>query len=286
MAFPLPTSLSPSKVSSFKDCAMAFRFSAIDRVAEPPSVHAAKGTLVHRALELLFEQNPADRTLARAHDLLREATPEVLSSAEYLELVWPEGSRDRFDAECHVLVDKYFSLERPTEIHPIGLEMRLEVEVGSLKLRGIIDRLDEDEHGNLTVIDYKTGRVPGINYEQAKLGGVQFYAYLCEKALGRRPTAVQLLYLAEPVTIIHTPNDQSLRGLQQRTTAIWAAVERACEREDFRPKPSRLCDWCSFKEWCPAWGGDPAAAPKRPPRAAEETVVVDLSDHRSLSVAG
>ena len=28
MALPLPTSLSPSKVASFKDCALAFRFSA------------------------------------------------------------------------------------------------------------------------------------------------------------------------------------------------------------------------------------------------------------------
>jgi hypothetical protein len=21
-----------------------------------------------------------------------------------------------------------------------------------------------------------------------------------------------------------------------------------------------LCDWCAFKAYCPAWGGDPAAA--------------------------
>ena len=38
MALPLPTSLSPSKVATFKDCALAFRFSAIDKLPEPPSV--------------------------------------------------------------------------------------------------------------------------------------------------------------------------------------------------------------------------------------------------------
>jgi putative RecB family exonuclease len=42
--------------------------------------------------------------------------------------------------------------------------------------------------------------------------------------------------------------------------AIWQAVHRACEREDFRPNPGPLCEWCSFKEFCPAFGGDPAAA--------------------------
>lgn len=258
---------------------MAFRFSAIDRVPEPPSVHAAKGTLVHRALELLFEAAPAERTPDLAHALLAQSTPEVLATEEYADLPWEEGAREGFDAECGVLIDKYFQIENPREIHPIGLELKLEVQVGSLTLRGIIDRLDEDAQGNLIVTDYKTGKVPGVNFEQSKLGGVQFYAYLCEQALGRRPSAVQLLYLAQPVSIIHTPSDQSLRGLQQRTTAIWAAVERACEREDFRPKPSRLCDWCSFRDWCPAWGGDPSQAPRRAPRPIEATGVTDLGDH-------
>jgi hypothetical protein len=34
------------------------------------------------------------------------------------------------------------------------------------------------------------------------------------------------------------------------------AIERACEREDFRPNPGRLCDWCGFKAYCPSFGGD------------------------------
>ena len=264
MSFPLPTSLSPSKVSSFKDCALAFRFSAIDRIPEPPSHAAAKGTLVHRILELLFAEAAPQRTLEMALSKFEQVVPEILDSHEYASLAFdsPEH-RDTFVEQSQDLVRKYFLLEDPTSITPLGLEMRLEVPVGSLVLRGIIDRLEEDADGNLIVTDYKTGRVPGVNQEQARLGGVHFYAYLCEKALGRRPAKVQLLYLSQPLSIITAPTDQSIRGLQMRTSAIWTAVERACEREDFRPKPSRLCDWCSFKAWCPAFGGDPSAAPSR-----------------------
>jgi putative RecB family exonuclease len=70
------------------------------------------------------------------------------------------------------------------------------------------------------------------------------------------------------------PSDQSIRGLQQRTAAIWTAVEKACEREDFRPHPSRLCDWCSFQAYCPAFGGDPAlAASAGAPRAGPGVTV-------------
>jgi hypothetical protein len=68
---------------------------------------------------------------------------------------------------------------------------------------------------------------------------------------------VQLLYLSEPLIITATPTEQSTRGLERKVKAVWAAVERACERDDFRPKPSRLCDWCAFKAYCPAFGGDP-----------------------------
>ena len=50
------------------------------------------------------------------------------------------------------------------------------------------------------------------------------------------------------------------RGVERKLAAVWTAVERACEREDFRPNPSRLCDWCGFKSYCPSFGGDIALA--------------------------
>jgi putative RecB family exonuclease len=70
-----------------------------------------------------------------------------------------------------------------------------------------------------------------------------------------------LIYLGnEPQIITATPSEQSARGLSTKVSAIWQAVERACEKEDFRPKRSALCDWCSFQSYCPEFGGDPAEA--------------------------
>jgi putative RecB family exonuclease len=264
MALPLPSSLSPSKVSSFKDCALAFRLSVIDRLPEPPSVHAAKGTLVHRALELLmWEEEPAGRTLPAALAKLERAVPEVLEDEEYAGLAWEPGERDEFVADAAALIENYFRLEDPTKVRVIGTELRMSVDLGSLRLSGIIDRLDLDEQGELVVTDYKTGRAPSANFEQSRLGGVHFYAFLCERILGRRPARVQLLHLREPLSISTVPSDQSIRGLQQQTTAIWAAVEQACQREDFRPKPGRLCEYCAYHDLCPAVGGDLSLLPSR-----------------------
>jgi putative RecB family exonuclease len=68
------------------------------------------------------------------------------------------------------------------------------------------------------------------------------------------------MYLSTPEVISMAPSEQSVTAVERRATALWAAVERACERDDFRPRRGRLCDWCSFQSYCPAWGGDPARA--------------------------
>jgi putative RecB family exonuclease len=264
MSLPLPTSLTPSKVAAFTDCALAFRFSAIDHLPEPPSPAAVKGSLVHRALELLmWDHDAGERTPEVGAKCLEQAIAELSVDPEYLGLALDADAHGEFVASAEALVQRYFALEDPTAVRAIGMELRLEVTVGDLTLRGIIDRLDLDADGELVVTDYKTGRAPRETHERQRLGGVQFYAFLCEQVLGRRPARIQLLYLGDPVAIIATPSEQSIRGLERRTRAIWTAIERACVNEDFRPKMSRLCDWCAFKSYCPAFGGDPALAERQ-----------------------
>jgi putative RecB family exonuclease len=261
MSLPLPTSLSPSKVASFKDCGLAFRFSTIDRLPETASPHAAKGTLVHRALELLMWEQPAGRrSLPAALACLERAAADVRRDPEYEQLDLGEVTEDEWLDDAERLVRNYFELEDPNQVRVIGTELRLSVEVGGLIMRGIIDRLELDGDGGLVVTDYKTGRAPGTTYEQARLGGVHFYAFLCEKLLGRRPARIQLLHLREPLAISTVPSEQSSRALHQRASAIWAAVAQACEREDFQPNPGRLCEHCAYQAYCPTFGGDPALA--------------------------
>ncbi|MDQ1441194.1 MAG: putative RecB family exonuclease [Acidimicrobiaceae bacterium] len=278
MSLVLPTSLSPSKVASFKECALAFRYSAIDHLPEPPSPHAAKGTLVHRALQLLMWEEPAGRrSLPVALEKLERARDDVLGSDEYEGLDLGDETEAEFLADAETLVRNYFRLEDPDQVLVVGTELLLSVQVGSLTLRGIIDRLELDEAGEFVVTDYKTGRAPGEAYEQSRLGGVHFYAFLCEQVLGRRPARVQLLHLREPLAISTVPSEQSIRGLRQQTSAVWKAIELACERDDFRPKPGRLCGYCAYQAYCPALGGDPAAA--------AEAVVARRAAHEEAKAA-
>ena len=258
--FPVPMSLSPSRVSSFTSCPMQFRFSSIEKLPEPPGVATTKGSIVHRALELLFVRRAAARTPEALAIDMATALEEYRTDPDYVGLRLDVDAATKFDRDCHALIDKYFAMEDPTTVREIGLELWMEAPVGHLTLRGIIDRLELDDDGELVVTDYKTGRAPSGNFEQKSLAGVHFYSFLCEALFGKRPAKIRLMYLASGETIETVPSAQSVKFITTRTTAVWSAVERACTTGDFRPRQSKLCDWCSFKQWCPAFGGDPALA--------------------------
>lgn len=260
MPYPLPPTLSPSRVSAFCDCALAYRFANLDRLPEPPSPQATKGTLVHGALERLFALDAAERTLEAGHACLDEAAAALADDPEYTELGLDADEAAAFVADARRMLEGYFALEDPRQVHAIGIELRLRAEIGGVHVTGIIDRLDLLADGSLMVVDFKTGRAPSERYEQGKLLGVDTYALLCERVLGTRPSAVRLLYVAEGIAITCRPSERSSRFLEQKIGAVWQSIQRANARDSFGPRPGRLCDWCSFRSWCPAWGGDPDEA--------------------------
>jgi putative RecB family exonuclease len=282
---PLPSTLSPSKITAFTNCPLAFRFSVVEHLPEPPSPPALKGTLVHRALEVLFtEYPPGSRSRDAAQKALDAAWRELQDGDELDGLRLDEAETIAFLVDARVLVDRYLELEDPDGVRAIGLELNLSTEIDGITVRGIIDRLDELDDGSLAVVDYKTGRAPRTEQSKSRLSGVQMYALMCEAELGRRPSVVRLLYLRDRIVISAAPTDQAMRGTRQRALGVWSAIERACKEDDFRPNPSSLCRFCAFQAYCPSFGGDPSLA--APALGTATAVASSASDASALETAG
>jgi putative RecB family exonuclease len=261
LGHPVPVSLSPSSMGTFTSCPLSFRFSYIERLPEPPSAPASKGTLVHLALQHLMWRPPAERTIEAALLDLDRARAELEAHPEFAELELTEEEWAGFHADAAVLVRRYFEMEDPTAVRVLGVELRVSATTSEgVTIRGIIDRLELDADGELVVTDYKTGSAPSEGWEQQSMAGVHVYSLLCERMFGRRPARVQLLYLSRPERIVTAPSDQSLRGVEVKSGAVMRAVRTACARDDFRPRTSALCSYCSFQEFCPAYGGNPELA--------------------------
>jgi putative RecB family exonuclease len=118
----------------------------------------------------------------------------------------------------------------------------------------------------MRVVDYKTGRSPSELFEGKALFQMKFYALVLWRLRGEVPRMLQLVYLGNGETMRYSPDEADLRATERKLRALWAAIQRAAETGDWRPRTSRLCDWCDHRALCPAWGGTP---PPLPEHAAE-----------------
>lgn len=265
-----PRSLSPSRANDFQNCPLLFRLRSIDRLPEAPSVAALRGTLVHEALENLFLVPAAERTIDVTRDHLRVALTNLQASDGPAFAALADGLRaDLSPAELAEgilrpllpLLDTYFALEDPRRITPHAREMavRAELEPGFVG-RGFIDRVEIAPDGRVRIVDYKTGRSPGPRFEAKAMFQMRFYALLWWRSTGVIPSVLQLMYLGDGQVLRLSPTEAQLLATEGAILAIRDAIARAVE-DGFTPTPSRLCEWCSFQEFCPAFDGSPPPLP-------------------------
>jgi putative RecB family exonuclease len=263
---PRGPAISPSRAADFMTCPLLYRFRVIDRLPEPPSTATARGTLVHAVLERLFDLPAAQRTPDAARALVDPEWDRLAAAEpELAELFGDDAERADWLASANAIVDAYFTLEDPRRLEPAERESYVETTLDSgLRLRGYIDRLDVAPGGETRIVDYKTGKAPREAYEASDLFQMKFYALVIWRLRGQVPRLLQLMYLAEGEVLRYAPDESDLLATERKVTALWQAIERARATGDWRHRPSRLCDWCNHKAFCPEFGGTP---PPLPPEA-------------------
>ncbi|KAA1429342.1 RecB family exonuclease [Nocardioides antri] len=262
--------LSPSRAGDFMTCPLLFRFRTIDRLPEPPSVDAVRGTVVHKVLEDLFDLPATDRTPERAAAMVAPAWEAVLEAEPALEALFPD--RDEGAAvgawlvSCREVLARYFTLEDPRLLEPAERELYVETLTDTkLLLRGVVDRVDIAPDGAIRVVDYKTSKSPQEAFEGKALFQLKFYALVIWRMRGVIPRRLQLIYLANAEVLTYDPDEQDLLATERKVQAVWEAVRRAQETGDWQPSPGPLCRWCSHQALCPSYGGTPPPLPTTTP---------------------
>ncbi|CEZ34227.1 RecB family exonuclease [Mycobacterium tuberculosis] len=264
--------LSPSRATDFKQCPLLYRFRAIDRLPEATSAAQLRGSVVHAALEQLYGLPAGLRSPDTARSLVQRAWDQMVAAEPELAGELDPGQPTQLLEDARALVSGYYRLEDPTRFDPQCCEQRVEVELadGTL-LRGYIDRIDVAATGELRVVDYKTGKAPPAARALAEFKAMfqmKFYAVALFRSRGVPPTRLRLIYLADGQLLDYSPDRDELLRFEKTLMAIWRAIQSAGETGDFRPNPSRLCDWCPHQQRCPAFGGTPPPYPGWPTEPA------------------
>jgi putative RecB family exonuclease len=268
--------LSPSRAADFKQCPLLYRFRAIDRLPEAPSAAQLRGSVVHAALEELYGLPAPQRGPDTALSLVESAWGRVIDAEPDLAGELDAQQRTQLLAEARALLSGYYRLEDPTRFDPQACEERVEVELadGTL-LRGFIDRIDVAATGELRVVDYKTGKAPPAARALAEFKAMfqmKFYAVALLRSRGVLPARLRIIYLADGQVLDYAPDHDELLRFEKTLIAIWRAILSAGKTGDFRPSPSRLCEWCPHQQHCPTFGGTPPPYPGWPNQVRAEAV--------------
>lgn len=253
--------LSPSRAGDFKTCPQLYKFRAIDKIEEPTSVYQARGTTAHLALQRLFDDDVSERTPERLYDLFREAWTEIRGEEEFEGLFEDLDDERKWGIESMELLSNYFSIEDPASFNPEDRELDMIEDLDGMVIRGILDRIDRDADGRLVITDYKTGKAPPERYALSAFFALKIYALLIRNKLGETPKELRLLYLNGPTLYRLAIDDRQLDAMNGQLQALWTAIEKAMATDRFPPRPGRLCDWCSYREICPAFAGDATPLP-------------------------
>jgi len=263
----------PTRLSTWVDCARRYRMSYLDRPAPPkgpPWAHNSLGASVHNALAGWWRLHRRNRTVTAAGDLL---------DAGWLSDGFADAEQSAVHRRrCREMVESYVSTLDPAA-EPVGVERMVATRTDVIAVSGRIDRLDDRRTtgnlpGELVVVDYKTGSYqPTVDDARTSLA-LALYALAAGRVLRRPCRRVELHHLPTSNVLAweHTP--QSLSRHLGRAEDIAAECADADERfkagpapwssvdEIFPPRPGPGCGWCDYRGQCPEGA---AAAPQRKP---------------------
>ena len=258
----LPKRLSPSAAKDFKQCPRMFWEKKVAKsVVWTDTEATTKGTLVHHALEKIFDHPRAERTADVAVGYIRPEWEKLSSKKSYAVLAaMPAAGLEKMLAEAEEMTREYFAIEDPTRFDPVWREEWIRAKLGSAQLNGIIDRFDSWQAADGTkrhaISDYKTGKMPGERYADEAFFAMKLYAAGIRESKGITVDQVRLIHtrFGKKGVMRLAIDDEVIDEAIVEFDGIWSDINDAADAGLFPCQTSVLCNWCDAQTTtCPAW---------------------------------
>ncbi len=255
-----------SKLELFNKCPKQYFFNYLDPEITPikkefkeQKDYQTKGTAVHGAITLFHYLAPEKRTFKNLKDCLAKAwfsenkplqSPPLGKWGGFKSL---EHERKVYK-DCLILLRNFIKKGniKPTIFYlPTNNIKNSFDDYQSLikplnkdvSISGKFDRIDKVNNNSLKIIDYKTG---GRNNNEFQL---YFYKLLAEVNFKNKVSSVGFYYLnfgkSKEFDVLNVDNEKI-------KDKILKTVKRIKKTQKFLPKASPICNYCDFKEVCPA----------------------------------
>lgn len=251
---------SVSQYKEYRDCPYRYYLRRVARAWQRPAAWLAQGIAVHQAAEA-WERSGRRMPLTEAQDVFRTSyaaeTNRMCSTTPNLEFWFPSGPyageqdierRYQLGLEQVARYVTYYSDHAPDEIiwtTPDGVpavELAFDVELGGVRVRGLVDQVVIHPVHGLLVRDIKSGNNPGDAFQLGTYAEAVRERYGVAVALGDywmgrrgKPTVAYKL-------------DQWPR---RRLAEAYREVDEGIKEERFDPQPDESkCRFCPVATAC------------------------------------
>ncbi|MGA2236039.1 MAG: ATP-dependent DNA helicase [Terriglobales bacterium] len=247
------TGLSASAIEIYEECPLRFKLEREWNLPRdvPASLHY--GAAMHRILHTFYDAQRYGREIGD-DDLLEQFRSDLASA----------GIADRYQYELYLRqgidqLRQFFEFARsapPPEV--IETERRFELQVGSAKLAGRVDRIDRTGPDTVAIVDYKTGK-PRSQEDADESLQLSLYALAARETWGKYADRLIFHNLENNTPIFTTRTDAELEAAKLRVQEAADGIAQG----KFQPKLGYHCAFCPYRNLCPATEKMVAAPPKK-----------------------
>lgn len=259
LPYELPEYVSPSSLATYSQCPLKYKYSRVNKIAEPPTKAALLGNFVHDVLESFYGQlAPEERTALS----LRSLSTSTWTSGDWdqkISGIVPQSEKNDFRWNAWWCLENIFSVEKPinVDVSSGGVETELNGKVGEVPVRGFIDRWVVED-GVIKISDYKTGKTPKERYVGDKFVQLFVYAAVLENDDSNKVDLVELLYLKDGARFSRKFDDDARISVLNEVSGTYSRILESFSDNSWSAHPTQLCYWCHYKtNICEYWKGKP-----------------------------
>ena len=233
--------LSVSKVKTFDDCKLKYKYSYIEKLPRKEWAHFKFGKLLHDTLEhfhIALINDPHQDIRALMVSCFANSRKEYQSDKEQNKEAWD-------------ILKNYISkmeADKPeTKINVLSVEKEFYIDIGGkVLLNGFIDRIQVDPDGILHVADYKTTKNKKYLKDYFQLLTYAFVLMLEDPNIQHIRTS----YILLRHNFEYTTKEFSRPEVMKVSEKFIDYAEKILSEQLWRPSPTRLCGYCDFLDSC------------------------------------
>jgi putative RecB family exonuclease len=246
--------LSASSVKTYEQCPKKYFFNYIERVPRKEWDHLGLGHLCHKTLEFFHEycmkkyvnKNDYAEIMSKSFIKARKAFPKL--SGNIVQKAKDLLSVQYLDENGELKLGYLGMLKKEGIPNVQGIETSFSFYLNDkILVRGLLDRFDLMRDGRFHIIDYKTTK----NTQYIDDFQLLVYGLWLKKKYPEMQS-----FRGSYILLRHNSNSKSydftIEDINKIEKTLIEYGNKIMVENVWTPIPTRLCDWCDFKNICPA----------------------------------